>query len=277
MCDLGFYPFPGIGFGLMYLPSIVMVGFYFDKKRALATGIATCGSGIGAFIFAPMTTALIQTYSWIGAQWIVAAIVLHGVIFGALYRYYITNYPQFVLETLIYRSYSLLNVSENYRPLTERDMEKYKKKWRQENAAFIEACDISESQCGDKKGNIAEEKGSFGSLGNYANHLRITNHPKQSISLEILSNLNQWDENSSANVDFSTCQQIPKAKSMDFLAATEQFKKTQPILTDSWHSLAGYASSVGNLSKPNGHYCDKDMSNANKENHAEKPKKGVHI
>ena len=41
------HPPPGIGFGMMYLPSIVVVGFYFDKKRALATGIAVCGSGIG--------------------------------------------------------------------------------------------------------------------------------------------------------------------------------------------------------------------------------------
>ena len=37
----------------MYLPSIVIVGYYFDKKRAFATGIAVCGSGIGTFLFAP--------------------------------------------------------------------------------------------------------------------------------------------------------------------------------------------------------------------------------
>jgi MFS family permease len=29
----------GIGLGLLYLPSIVMVGFYFEEKRAIATGI----------------------------------------------------------------------------------------------------------------------------------------------------------------------------------------------------------------------------------------------
>ena len=31
----------------MYLPSVILVGFYFEKKRALATGIAVCGTGIG--------------------------------------------------------------------------------------------------------------------------------------------------------------------------------------------------------------------------------------
>jgi MCP family monocarboxylic acid transporter-like MFS transporter 14 len=28
----------GIGMGLLYLPSIVMVGYYFEEKRAIATG-----------------------------------------------------------------------------------------------------------------------------------------------------------------------------------------------------------------------------------------------
>ena len=28
----------GLGMGLVYLPSIVMVGHYFEKKRAIATG-----------------------------------------------------------------------------------------------------------------------------------------------------------------------------------------------------------------------------------------------
>ena len=34
---------------MMYLPSIVIVGFYFDKKRSLATGISVCGSSIGLY------------------------------------------------------------------------------------------------------------------------------------------------------------------------------------------------------------------------------------
>ena len=45
----------GLGFGLIYLPAIVSVSIYFEKKRAFATGIAVCGSGLGTFIFAPLT------------------------------------------------------------------------------------------------------------------------------------------------------------------------------------------------------------------------------
>ena len=54
----------GIGFGLMYLPSIAMVSFYFDKRRALATGLAVCGSGVGTFVFAPFFNFLVVEYGW---------------------------------------------------------------------------------------------------------------------------------------------------------------------------------------------------------------------
>ncbi|ELT97508.1 hypothetical protein CAPTEDRAFT_171008 [Capitella teleta] len=76
----------GFGFGLMYLPAIVMVGYYFEKRRALATGIAVCGSGIGAFVFAPMCEKLLEWYDWKGATWIISGIILHGCVLGALYR-----------------------------------------------------------------------------------------------------------------------------------------------------------------------------------------------
>ena len=78
--------FAGIGFGLMYLPAIVMVGFYFEKRRAFATGIAVCGSGIGAFVFAPVCDRLLSIYGWQGATWIIAGVVLNGVVVGALFR-----------------------------------------------------------------------------------------------------------------------------------------------------------------------------------------------
>ena len=48
------HSYPGIGLGMIYLPAIVSVTYYFEKKRAFATGLAVCGSGIGTFIFAPL-------------------------------------------------------------------------------------------------------------------------------------------------------------------------------------------------------------------------------
>ena len=67
----------GIGFGLIYLPAIVSVGYYFEKKRALATGIAVCGSGFGTFVFAPLAAMLLEHYDWKGANLILAGIILN--------------------------------------------------------------------------------------------------------------------------------------------------------------------------------------------------------
>lgn len=76
----------GFGLGLIYLPAVVAVGYYFEKKRALATGISVCGSGVGTFIFAPFATYLLDKYGWRGANIIFAALCLQCAVFGALMR-----------------------------------------------------------------------------------------------------------------------------------------------------------------------------------------------
>ncbi|RZF46933.1 hypothetical protein LSTR_LSTR011764 [Laodelphax striatellus] len=62
----------GLGFGLIYVPAVISVGFYFERWRALATGIAMCGSGIGTFLLAPFTTYLLQEIGWRGTMLIQA-------------------------------------------------------------------------------------------------------------------------------------------------------------------------------------------------------------
>lgn len=94
MMQLTYGVMGGVGFGLMYLPSIVMVGHYFDKKRALATGIAVCGSGTGTFVFAPLGSFLVREYGWKGCNIIMAAIILNGIAFGAIYRPLEHNEPK---------------------------------------------------------------------------------------------------------------------------------------------------------------------------------------
>lgn len=76
----------GFGLGLIYLPSIVSVGYYFDRRRAIATGIAVCGSGFGAFIFAPLGQFLLSIYDWKNALYIVAGLILNGAVCGSLMR-----------------------------------------------------------------------------------------------------------------------------------------------------------------------------------------------
>ncbi|KAK2174645.1 hypothetical protein NP493_784g01003 [Ridgeia piscesae] len=38
----------GVGVGLMYAPSIVVVNQHFEKRRGLANGVSLAGSGIGS-------------------------------------------------------------------------------------------------------------------------------------------------------------------------------------------------------------------------------------
>ncbi|UXI20200.1 WASH complex subunit FAM21C [Sarcoptes scabiei] len=69
----------GFGFGLI-------VTSYFEKKRAFATGIAVCGSGIGTAIMSPLIEYLIQLYGWKGAMLVISALLLNCAIFGALFK-----------------------------------------------------------------------------------------------------------------------------------------------------------------------------------------------
>ncbi|XP_050415574.1 monocarboxylate transporter 12 [Patella vulgata] len=103
----------GTGLGFMYLPAIVMVGYYFEKRRALATGIACCGSGIGAFVFAPLCEFLLEEYNWQGATWILSAIVLNGLIFSAFYRP-VSNLNKDVLERKGVNSENTCDTDEFY-------------------------------------------------------------------------------------------------------------------------------------------------------------------
>lgn len=76
----------GLGLGLIYLPAIVSVTMYFERLRSLATGIAVCGSGLGTFIFAPLTEILIKRFGWQGALLVISVIVLGCIVFGAMFR-----------------------------------------------------------------------------------------------------------------------------------------------------------------------------------------------
>uniref|UniRef100_A0A0K2UYI8 Major facilitator superfamily (MFS) profile domain-containing protein n=1 Tax=Lepeophtheirus salmonis TaxID=72036 RepID=A0A0K2UYI8_LEPSM len=76
----------GIGLGLVYLPAVVAVGYYFEKKRALATGISVCGSGVGTFLFAPFATYLVSEMGWKGANLIFAGLCFNCAVAGALMR-----------------------------------------------------------------------------------------------------------------------------------------------------------------------------------------------
>ena len=66
----------GLGLGLMYVPAVTAVGYWFEKKRSLVTGISTCGSGFGTIVLAPVVTALEGSLGWQWCNRIVACFCL---------------------------------------------------------------------------------------------------------------------------------------------------------------------------------------------------------
>ncbi|KJH40396.1 hypothetical protein DICVIV_13651 [Dictyocaulus viviparus] len=65
----------GIGFGLIYLPSIVIIAQYFAENRSLATGLAVCGSGIGTTVFSTINPIVM---SFLGENWRLFLVYLAG-------------------------------------------------------------------------------------------------------------------------------------------------------------------------------------------------------
>ena len=69
----------------------VVTAHYFQKKRALAMSIRSCGTSIGIIIFPRIFRFLIETYSWRGCLLIWGAVLSNGLVFGALFRNNETN------------------------------------------------------------------------------------------------------------------------------------------------------------------------------------------
>lgn len=57
--------FGGIACALIYVPSVVIVGFYFERWRALASAVSVCGSSCGIIFFPLILNSILADYQWI--------------------------------------------------------------------------------------------------------------------------------------------------------------------------------------------------------------------
>jgi MFS family permease len=53
----------GLGVGFVYVPSLPVLSQWFDRRRSLANGISTAGSGVGGLIFSFATGAMLRKWS----------------------------------------------------------------------------------------------------------------------------------------------------------------------------------------------------------------------
>ncbi|GFY50010.1 monocarboxylate transporter 12 [Trichonephila inaurata madagascariensis] len=76
----------GLGFGLLFLPTITSVALHFEKKRATAMGISSAGSGIGSLLLVPFTEWLLNYYQdWKATFLITTGIVMQCFVLSLFY------------------------------------------------------------------------------------------------------------------------------------------------------------------------------------------------
>ena len=63
------------------LPQVSIILIKYQTKLCVA-GIAVCGSGAGTFIFAPLSSFLVQSYGWRGCNQVMAGLCLLCSVFG---------------------------------------------------------------------------------------------------------------------------------------------------------------------------------------------------
>lgn len=76
----------GIGFGMIYISTVVLVSYYFELRRSLAVSISICGTGFGTFVFPLLSRWLLQKFSWQGVHFIFALFTLSCSAFALLLR-----------------------------------------------------------------------------------------------------------------------------------------------------------------------------------------------
>ncbi|KAH1025337.1 hypothetical protein HUJ05_010079 [Dendroctonus ponderosae] len=104
---LTFGTLAGLGLGLIYVTAVVSIAFWFDKNRTLAVGIGASGTGVGTFIFSPLTDFLLYEYGWRGTTLILSGCFLNMCVCGALMRD-----PDWIIEQSRKNSKTKLNKSE---------------------------------------------------------------------------------------------------------------------------------------------------------------------
>ncbi|XP_065586458.1 monocarboxylate transporter 13-like [Cyrtonyx montezumae] len=76
----------GLGWALVFTPSLGAVSRYFPTRRAMATGLAMAGASVVGLALGPLIPLLLDTYGWRGSLLLLAALSFNLMVAGALLR-----------------------------------------------------------------------------------------------------------------------------------------------------------------------------------------------
>ncbi|KAH9286344.1 Monocarboxylate transporter 12 [Echinococcus granulosus] len=82
---IGFGLVYGFGLTLVFTPTLVVCTVYFEKRRATALSLSLSGAGFGAFCIPQLIAKLLHLFGYRGAMLIMAGVVLHYCICGAIF------------------------------------------------------------------------------------------------------------------------------------------------------------------------------------------------
>ena len=111
--------FTGVGAGSSYGPTVVVMATYFEKRRALANGIAITSASLGSLCFPPLIQSCLDYYGLQGTFIIMAGIMAQVCAAAMLYRQ-----PGFFLSRYLLRRKILRQKqSQMYRSQEQRPVE----------------------------------------------------------------------------------------------------------------------------------------------------------
>uniref|UniRef100_A0A8C2SSE5 Monocarboxylate transporter 13-like n=1 Tax=Coturnix japonica TaxID=93934 RepID=A0A8C2SSE5_COTJA len=76
----------GLGWALVFTPSLGAVSCYYPTRSSMATGFAMAGASISGLALGPLTPILLDTYGWRGSLLLLAALSFNLMVAGALFR-----------------------------------------------------------------------------------------------------------------------------------------------------------------------------------------------
>ena len=71
---------------MCYVPTFLIVGKYFDRRKSLANGIITAGSAVGALVMGPTINFLLERVGWRNTMRIIGGVACAMVFAAFMYR-----------------------------------------------------------------------------------------------------------------------------------------------------------------------------------------------
>lgn len=107
----------GLGWALIFTPTVASVMQYFNLRRSLAMGLGFTGVGLASFAFSPLFQYLVEAYAWRGALLVLGGLSFNMIACGALIRP--LGKPKVVVKVcvLIYTVYSKYYICIKYQLL----------------------------------------------------------------------------------------------------------------------------------------------------------------